>query len=116
MILSAPDLVDEYKDSLVAGFDASRPIVRNASDPVLDASTLQQTARYAGVNWYEVNSMASTYWLLVRRSDIKLRYIRNITIEPLGKTSDDTDWWMTIHIGMLYRDPYRAAKIENIVL
>ena len=116
MILSAPDICDEYKENLVAGYDATRPLVRNASDPNLDAAMFQKTAHFANVPWYEVNSMASTYWLLVKKSDIMLRYNRGFTIEPLGKDSDDTKWWMTWHGGLGYRDPYRAAKIENIVL
>jgi hypothetical protein len=116
MILTNPTLCDEYKDNLVAGYDASHPIVRNAGDSSLDASMLQKTAYYAGIPWYEVNSLAETYLLLINRMHVMLRTIRSVTVESLGKTSDNTDWWMTIHIGMGYKDPYRAAKIENIVL
>lgn len=116
MWLSAPTLSDEYKDNLVAGYDAAHPIVRNASDQVLDASTLQKTGYYAGVPWYEVNSLAETYVILLNKNHVKLRWIRNVTVEPLGKTSDDTEWWMTYHIGMAISDPYRNGKIENIVL
>jgi hypothetical protein len=115
-IISTIEPVDEYRDMLITGIDASKPYVRTPSDQVLDAGLANHTIRYNNIPWIEVNSLAATYVLFINRPDVMVREARVITVEPLGKTSDNSDWWMSWHGGLAYRDPYRAAKIEDIVI
>lgn len=115
-IFTSVEPADEYRDTLVTGIDASKPYVRTPGDQVLDAGMANHTIRYNNIPWYEINSLAATYWLLINRQDVMVREARVITVEPLAKTSDDSQWWMTWHGGLAYRHPYGAGKIENLVI
>jgi hypothetical protein len=115
-IISTIEPVDEYRDMLITGIDASKPYVRTPSDQTLDAGLANHTIRYNNIPWIEVNSLAATYVLMLNRPDVMVREIRTIKLEPLGKTSDNSDWWMSWRGGLAYRDSYRAAKIENLVI
>ena len=115
-ILSTVEPAEEYRDTLITGIDASKPYVRTPSDQTLDAGLANHTIRYNNIPWIEANSLAATYVLFLNRPDVMIREARTITLEPLGKTSDNSDWWMSWHGGLAYRDSYRAGKIENLVI
>jgi hypothetical protein len=110
--IASPAMCDEYRDI----YESTRTITPVSREGNLDVSLQESSLSYAGVPFAEINSLADTYVILMNMRDIIIRYNRPVTIEQLGKRNDNTEWWLTFHGGLAVRDPYRAGKIENIVL
>lgn len=99
-------------DAEAAG--AALPYVTSDENPSLDAGMYKHTFSYNKIPWYGWANMTDGYVLFTRKSDVICREFRPVTIEPLGKTDDSDQLLLTYRCGLYHRDPYRAAKIEDL--
>lgn len=121
-IFSSPEQVTAYTEVATAlmkvGDDEStgvnRPYTTSQTDAKLDAGLMKHSIEYNGLPWYSIATATNTLVTLGDKSEIVIEQSRPVTIEPLGKTDDNTKFEISWHGGLAYKDPYRAGRIEAL--
>lgn len=120
-IFSSPEQLTNYTQLvglIKVGDDESTgvnsPYGMNQGDAVLDIGKMKHSHRYNNLPWYAFPTVTNTLIFLARRSDIIVEQFAPVQIIPLARNDDSDTYEIRCHIGVAYRDPYRAGRIETL--
>jgi len=89
-------------------------VSRTLGDGALDSGRLQSGLSYNGAPWIVLPTITNSYVFGTRKSDIKIRETRTVTVEPLAKVDDSDALLLTWRGRLIHQNPCMTFRIESL--